>query len=98
MIRNPRVRNLVSWLIEPLVAVILVTCATTAIAQPLYIPSGSMQPNLQIGDTVLGSKFAYGYSRYSLPHALRAASDTQLFGKYPARGVLGIFHMPPAPG
>jgi len=98
MIQNPHIRNLVGWLIEPLVAVILVTFATTAIAQPFYIPSGSMEPTLQIGDALLGSKFAYGYSRYSLPHALGPASDTRLFGKLPARGDVVIFRLPRDPG
>jgi signal peptidase I len=94
MTENPLIRHLVGWLIEPLVAVLLVTCATTAIAQPFYIPSGSMEPTLQIGDALLGSKFAYGYSRYSLPHALGPASDTRLFGKLPARGDVVIFRLP----
>jgi signal peptidase I len=83
-----------SWLIEPLATVFLVAFATTALAQPFYIPSGSMEPTLQIGDALLGTKFAYGYSRWSLPYGLGPASDTRLLGKLPKRGDIVIFRLP----
>jgi signal peptidase I len=94
MIKNPFARSLIGWLLEPLAAVILVVGATTALAQPFYIPSGSMEPTLQIGDTLLGTKFAYGYSRWSLPYGLGPSSQTRLFGKLPARGDVVIFKKP----
>ena len=94
MIKHPFARTLIGWLMEPLAAVLLVVGATTALAQPFYIPSGSMEPTLQIGDTLLGTKFAYGYSRYSLPYAMGPASGTRLFGKLPARGDVVIFRLP----
>jgi signal peptidase I len=94
MIKRPLARSLIGWLIEPLAAVILVVGATTALAQPFYIPSGSMEPTLQIGDALLGSKFAYGYSRYSLPYGVGPVSETRLFGKLPARGDVVIFRLP----
>jgi signal peptidase I len=85
------------WLLEPLLTMGLVVFATTAIAQPFYIPSGSMEPTLQIGDALLGSKFAYGYSRYSLPFGIGPASQTRLLGKLPSRGDVVIFKLPRDP-
>src|SRR5262249_21828010 len=61
---------------------------------PFYIPSGSMEPTLQIGDALLGSKFAYGYSRWSLPYGLGPASQNRLLGKLPKRGDIVIFRLP----
>src|ERR1700690_743815 len=82
---------------EPLFAVGLVFVSTTAIAQPFYIPSGSMEPTLQIGDALLGSKFAYGYSRWSLPYGLGPASQARLLGKLPKHGDIVIFRLPRDP-
>jgi signal peptidase I len=90
-------RALFRWLLEPLLTMGLVVFATTAIAQPFYIPSGSMEPTLQIGDALLGSKFAYGYSRYSLPFGFGPASQTRLLGKLPRRGDVVIFKLPRDP-
>ena len=87
-------RALFRWILEPVLTMGLVVFATTAIAQPFYIPSGSMEPTLQIGDALLGSKFAYGYSRWSLPYGLGPASEKRLFGKMPARGDVVIFRKP----
>ena len=90
-------RALFRWLLEPVLTMALVVFATTAIAQPFYIPSGSMEPTLQIGDALLGSKFAYGYSRYSLPFGFGPTSQTRLLGKLPKRGDVVIFKLPRDP-
>jgi len=90
-------KALLKSLAEPLLVALFVLVATTAIAQPFYVPSGSMEPTLQIGDAMLGSKFAYGYSRWSLPLGLGPASDTRLFGKAPRRGDVVIFRLPRDP-
>jgi signal peptidase I len=79
---------------EPLLCVVLVFISTTAIAQPFYVPSGSMQPTLAIGDAMIGSKFAYGWSRWSVPMGLGPSSDTRLFGEMPKRGDVVIFRKP----
>ena len=42
----------------------------TFVFAAFHIPSESMQPAIQVGDRVLVSKFAYGYSRHSLPLGL----------------------------
>jgi len=75
----------------------VVFCSTTAIAQPFYVPSGSMEPTLQIGDALVGNKFAYGYSRYSLPYAAGLAGHGRLMGRLPARGDVVVFRLPRDP-
>jgi signal peptidase I len=90
-------RKLAAWLSEPLAIIVLVFCTTTAIAQPFYIPSGSMEPTLQIGDALIGSKFAYGYSRYSVPLALGPRTQNRLFAQLPKRGDVVVFRLPRDP-
>ncbi len=79
---------------EPIAAVVIVFASTTALAAPFYVPSGSMEPTLQIGDALIGSKFPYGYSRYSVP--LMPASSSaphRLFEALPQRGDVVIFRL-----
>jgi len=94
MTKKSFANRLIGWLMEPLATIFLVAFATTALAQPFYIPSGSMEPTLQIGDALLGTKFAYGYSRWSLPYGLGPASEGRLMGKLPKRGDIVIFRLP----
>jgi signal peptidase I len=78
-------------------AILFALVSTTALARPYYVPSGSMEPTIQIGDELLTSKFSYGYSRYSLPFALGPASATRLFQRLPARGDVIVFQLPRDP-
>jgi signal peptidase I len=82
---------------ETLLVVALVFVSNAALAQPFYVPSGSMEPTLQIGDAVIGSKFPYGYSRYSLPFGAGPKSETRLFGHVPKRGDVVVFRLPRDP-
>ena len=62
--------------------------------EPFNIPSESMLPNLLVGDYLFVSKFAYGYSRYSLPFGLGFFSG-RIFGSVPERGDVAVFRHPP---
>jgi signal peptidase I len=90
-------RRVYEWLAEPLAMLVLVFGSTTALAQPFYIPTGSMEPTLQIGDALIGSKFPYGYSRYSLPLPFGPASGKRLLGRLPKRGDVVVFRLPRDP-
>lgn len=72
--------------------------AITTVAFANYsIPSESMIPTLEVGDRVVVSKFAYGYSRHSLPlnaGVLLPASQQRLFGQTPRRGDVVVFVHP----
>ena len=58
------------------------------------IPSESMVPNLQVGDRVAVNKFAYGYSRHSLPFNMGRyipLPDGRVFASMPERGDVAVF-------
>ncbi|OAI43930.1 hypothetical protein AYO42_01095 [Rhizomicrobium sp. SCGC AG-212-E05] len=88
------IRAVLKWLAEPVAVLLLAFGATTAIAQPFYVPSGSMEPTLRIGDAMIASKFAYGYSTASLPMNLGTAGGPRLLARDPAQGDVVIFRHP----
>ncbi len=79
------------------VIILLVLLAKSVAAEAYYVPSGSMQPTLLIGDALVVSKFSYGYSRYSLPVAIGPARAERLFGRMPERGDVVVFRLPRDP-
>lgn len=70
---------------------------TTAAFANYSIPSESMVPTLEVGDRVVVSKWAYGYSRHSLPlniGTLIPPAEHRLFERMPARGDVVVFIHP----
>jgi signal peptidase I len=61
--------------------------------EPFKIPSGSMKPNLLVGDFLFVSKWNYGYSKYSFPFGLAPFSG-KIFEKNPERGDIIVFKLP----
>src|SRR5215471_320902 len=74
--------------------VALVFLAKGAIAEPFYVPSGSMEPTLLIGDALLASKFAYGYGTASLPMQINLPESGRIFEEAPKRGDVVVFRWP----
>ena len=52
-----------------------------------------MKPTLLVGDYLFVSKFAYGYSRYSLPLGLPLFSG-RILERLPERGDVVVFKLP----
>lgn len=78
-----------------LVAIVLIVfLAKGAIAEPFYVPSGSMEPTLMIGDALLASKFPYGYGTASLPMQINLPESGRVFGEMPKRGDVVVFRWP----
>jgi signal peptidase I len=71
-----------------------VTAAKAAIAEPFYVPSGSMEPTLLIGDELLATKYPYGYSAASLPAFVVLPDSGRVFGALPKRGDVVVFRWP----
>jgi len=74
--------------------VLAVFIAKGAIAEPFYVPSGSMEPTLLIGDALLASKFPYGYGTASLPMQINLPETGRVFEGTPKRGDVVVFRWP----
>jgi signal peptidase I len=74
--------------------VLIVFLAKGALAEPFYVPSGSMEPTLLIGDALLASKYPYGYSAASLPIQITLPETGRVFGGTPKRGDVVVFRWP----
>lgn len=77
-------------------ALVVVGVVRTAAAEMRYVPSGSMEPTLLVGDLLLTSKYPYGYSRFSPPVAL-PLPEGRLWGDMPRRGDVVTFALPGDP-
>src|ERR1700742_3017342 len=86
---NAWVENLKTIVYAGLIAVGVRTVAF----EPFNIPSGSMIPTLLIGDFLFVAKYAYGYSRHSLPFSLPLIPG-RIFFHEPERGDVIVFKLP----
>ncbi|MBV9571911.1 MAG: signal peptidase I [Alphaproteobacteria bacterium] len=93
----PKKKEAESWLetVKTVVYALLIALAIrTILFQPFNIPSSSMEDTLLVGDYLFVEKFAYGYSRYSLPYGSMFPSVGRLLGHQPTRGDVAVFKMP----
>ena len=81
-------------------AIFIALIIRSFVAEPFNIPSGSMKPNLLVGDFIFVSKWSYGYSKHSLPFSLDIIPDSlsmfpeKIFSKMPNRGDVVVFKTP----
>jgi signal peptidase I len=74
-------------------ALLIAVIIRTLLFQPFNIPSGSMKDTLLIGDYLFVSKYAYGYSRYSIPFGPPVFSG-RIWAGQPQRGDIAVFKLP----
>jgi signal peptidase I len=88
------VKAVIEWVKEPFYAVVIMFAFTTIVAQPFYVPSGSMEPTLAIGDAVFAAKFPYGYTRYSIPFVNGPTPAKRYIERMPQVGDVVVFRLP----
>ena len=74
-------------------ALIIAIIIRSILAQPFYIPSSSMEPNLLVGDRLFVTKYSYGYSKHSFPFSLPILKG-RIFFNEPKRGDVVVFKTP----
>nr|WP_139017426.1 signal peptidase I [Bradyrhizobium sp. STM 3809] len=80
----------IAALIVPALAALMIR---TFLFQPFSIPSSSDVPTLLVGDHVFATKYAYGYSRFSLPFSSPLFAG-RLLAREPERGDMVVFRLP----
>ena len=74
-------------------ALLLALIVRSLLFQPFNIPSGSMKSTLLVGDYLFVSKYAYGYSRFSLPFSPHLF-DGRIWSSPPQPGDIAVFKLP----
>lgn len=74
-------------------ALVIAISVRSVLFEPFNIPSGSMKPNLIVGDYLFVTKYSYGLSRYSFPFGL-APIEGRIGGDVPRRGDVAVFKLP----
>ena len=87
--RNSFFGNLKSIFIAIFIALLI----RSFIFEPFNIPSGSMKPNLLVGDFIFVSKYSYGFSKHSLPFSIPLIPG-KIFSNTPERGDVVVFKTP----
>jgi len=85
--------NFLSNLKSIIIAIFIALIIRSFIIEPFNIPSGSMKPNLLVGDFIFVSKWSYGYSKHSLPFSIPIIPG-KIFNKIPERGDVVVFKTP----
>ncbi len=87
--KNKIINNIKSISLAIFVALII----RSFLFEPFNIPSGSMKPNLLVGDFIFVSKWSYGFSKHSLPFSIPIIPK-KIFEKIPERGDVVVFKTP----
>ncbi len=74
-------------------ALLIALVIRTVLFQPFNIPSGSLIPTLLVGDYLFVSKYAYGYSKHSIPFSPNIMSG-RIWSAMPRRGDIAVFKTP----
>lgn len=80
----------VGFLVSLVVPLLFAVLVRTFWLQPFNIPASSMSPTLVIGDNFFAEKYAYGFSKYSIPFGPNWFSG-RIFGATPKRGDVVVF-------
>ena len=92
--QKSRVHGWIRTIVDIAAIVLVVMAAKAAIAEPFYVPSGSMEPTLLIGDELLATKYPYGYGTASLPAFIVLPNTSRIMGALPRRGDIIVFRWP----
>ncbi len=87
--KNKTKKNIIQIFYAILAALII----RSFLFEPFSIPSGSMYPNLKVGDYLFVSKYSYGFSRHSFPFSIPLIPG-RIFYQEPKRGEIVVFKTP----
>jgi len=83
-----------SWWRELIWTVLIVVSVRAFLLEPFSIPSGSMMPNLLIGDYLFVNKWRYGWTKHSLMASLPIIPGRICAYECPKRGDVVVFRLP----